>query len=66
MPKGMVSLEKLYHLENGFKGPMNMKAHNSSLLHEYINLGTKQDSRFVNLGTYYTPQEWKPFIYLLK
>jgi len=51
IPKGVVSLEKLYDLQNHFQGPRNNKIHSSTITHEQINLGTKQDPKFFNLGT---------------
>ena len=44
----MVSLEKIYDLQNLFQGPVNSKTHNSTLLHEQINLGIDKDLNFVN------------------
>eukprot|EP00253_Pinus_taeda_P023107 PITA_23107 len=56
IPKGGVSLEKMYELHNHFQGLVNPKTHSSTLFHEQINLGTNKDSQFVNLGTCCTSQ----------
>lgn len=40
IPKGEVSLEKLYDLHNRFEGPLNANTHSSTLSHIHINLGT--------------------------
>ena len=66
IPKGVVSLESLYDLQNHFWGPVNVKTHNSTLFHEKIYLGTERDLKYVNLGTCCTPQERKAFICLFK
>jgi len=66
MPNGMVSLENLYDLQNHFKGPFKTKTHSSILSHEQINIVTKQDPKFLNLGTWCTPQEQQDFIHLFK
>lgn len=55
IPKGVVSLEKLYDLQNRFKGPKNTKNNSSTLMHEQINLGVERDPKFVNISTCCTP-----------
>lgn len=55
--KGVVSLEKLYDLQEQFQGPRNNKTHSSNTRHELINLGIEKDPKFVNLGTCCTQQE---------
>ena len=60
--KDVVSLEKLYDLQDQFQGPRNNKTHISTMRHELINLGTKKVLKFVNLGTCCTQQEWQAFI----
>lgn len=66
MPKGVVTLEKLYDLQNRFKGPFNTNTHNSTLSHEKVNIGKREDPKFVNLDACCTPQEWYAFIHLFK
>ena len=34
IPKGVVSLEKLYELQNHFQGPRNNKTHSSTMMQE--------------------------------
>lgn len=62
MPKGVVTLEKLYHFHNCFKGPPNTKTQIFTLRNEQLNLGTEQDPKHVNLSTYCTREELKSFI----
>lgn len=57
IPKGVVSLEKLYDLKNHFKGLVNTKTHSSTLSNEHVNLGREEDLKYVNLNTCFTPQE---------
>lgn len=57
MPRRLLSLEKIYDLQNYFKGPTNAKTHNSTLLHEQVNLGTKGDPKYVNHSMHCSPQE---------
>lgn len=51
IPKGVASLEKIHDLQECFQWPRNIKTHNSTMMHEIINLGTKQDPKFVNIST---------------
>jgi len=57
MPKVVVSLKKLYDLQNHFRGPMNVETQISTSSHENVNMGTKDDSKYVNPGTCFSPQE---------
>lgn len=41
-PKGVVSLKKLYDLQNWFRGPINTKTRSLKLSSEQVNLGTKE------------------------
>jgi len=66
IPKGVVSLERVYDLQNNFQGPRNIKTHNSTMMHEQINLGTIQDPNFINLSTCCMQQEGKAFFCLFK
>ena len=66
IPKGVVSLEKLYDMQECFQGPRNNKTHNSTIMHELINFGTKQDPKFFNLGMCCTQQEQQAFVRLFK
>lgn len=38
MPKGIVSLEKLFDLQSCFRGPLNTKIQSSTLAHRHVNL----------------------------
>jgi len=64
--KGAASLENLYDLQECFQGLRNNKTHNSTMMHVLINLGTKQDPKFVNIGIGYTQQERQSFVRLFK
>lgn len=56
----------MYDPQNHFHGHVNPKTHRTTLSHEQINLGTEKGPKYVNLGTFFTPQEWKYFIHLFK
>jgi len=49
MPKGVMSLEKLYDLQNQFRRPTNTETQSSKLSSEQVNLGTQEDLKYVNL-----------------
>ena len=61
MPKGIMSLENLFDLKNRFRGPPNTKVQSSTLAHQQLNLGTKENPMFVNLRMECTPQERQSF-----
>jgi len=50
MPKGVINLENLFHLQDQFKGPLNIKTRSYSLGYEVINLGTTKNPKNINLG----------------
>lgn len=66
MPKGIVSLEKLFDLKNWFKGQPKTKTQSSTLLQEKINLEMKEDPNFFNLNTCCSLEEIWAFIQLFK
>ena len=66
MHKGGVSLERLYDPQNHFKEPVNAKTYSSTISQEQVNLGTKEDMKYVSLSTCFTSQVWKDFIFLFK
>ena len=55
IPKGVRSLEGMFDLHNKFKNPANVKTNNSSMQYILINLGTKVDPKYVNLGKCCSP-----------
>ena len=61
MPKGIVSLEKLFDLQNRFRRPPNNKVQSSTLAHQQVNLGTENDPHFINLGKDCSDQERQAF-----
>ena len=50
IPKSVVRLEKFYDLHDKFKKSVNCKMNSSSLTHEKVNLGTKDNPQCINLG----------------
>jgi len=66
MPKGIVSLEKLYDLQNRFRGPKNTKTRSLELTYEQVNLETPQDLKYTNLSTCCSLREKQSFIHLFK
>ena len=66
IPKGVRTLEQMFHLEKKFRRPANFKTHSSSLQFELINLGTEVEPKYVNLGKCCSPGERSKFISLFK
>ena len=56
----------MFELNKKFRKPVNVKTHSSSLQFELINLGTKAEPRYVNLGKWCSPGESSKFINLFK
>ena len=61
MPKGIVSLEKLFDLQNRFRGTPNTKVQSSILAHQQVNLGIDKDAKFFNLRKECSDQERQAF-----
>ena len=59
-------MEHVYDLHNEFKKPTNRKMRSSSLMYEFVNLGTEKDPKNVNLGLGCSPQEKVAFVKLFK
>ena len=57
MPKGVRTLEGMFDLHNKFRNPSNVKTNSSSMQYEMINLGTKAEPKYVNLGKCFSPGE---------
>lgn len=66
MPKGIVSLEKLFDLQSRFCGPPNTKVQSSTLAHRQVNLGSDENPKFINLGKDCTDQETQAFTQLFR
>ena len=66
MPKGFVTMEKLFDLQNHFRAPPFSKTRISTPSHEQINLGTEVDPNFINLGVRCSLNERKSFIGLFR
>jgi hypothetical protein len=66
IPKSVVRLEKFYDLKDKFKKLVNCKTNSSSLSYEQLNLGTKDNMKYINLGLGCSQQEKVAFIKLFK
>jgi hypothetical protein len=66
IPKSVVRLEKFYDLHDKFRKSVNCKTNSSSLTHEKVNLGTKDNPQCINLGLGCSEQENVAFIKLFK
>lgn len=66
IPKGVVMLEKLFDIQNWFRGPPNTKTQSTTLSHEQINLGTKSNPKCINIGLGCSPNERQALITLFK
>ena len=56
----------MFDLDNKLRKPTNAKTHSLSLQFELINLGTKVEPKYVNLGNCCSPGERNKFISLFK
>jgi hypothetical protein len=66
IPKSVVRLENFYDLHDKFRKLVNCKMNSSSLMHEKVNLGTKDNPQCINLGLGCSEQEKVAFIKLFK
>ena len=66
MPKGVRTREGMFDLHHKFKRPANVKTNSSSMQYELINLGTKAEPKYVNLGKCCSPRERSRFINLFQ
>jgi ribonuclease HI len=66
IPKSVVRLEKNYDLHDKFRKSVNYKMNSSSLTHEKVNLGIKDNPQCINLGVGCSEQEKTTFIKLFK
>ena len=64
IPKGVRTLERMFDLNEKFRRPANVKTHSSSLQFVLINLGTKMNPKYVNLGKCCSPAKRDKFISL--
>ena len=62
----MVRLDFFYDLHDKFRKLVNCKMNSSSLTHEMINLGTKDNPQYINLGMRCSNQERSAFIKLFR
>ena len=66
MPKGVRTLEGTFDVHNKFRNPANAKTNSSSMQYELINLGTKVEPKYMNLGKFCSPGERSRFISLFQ
>ena len=59
--KGVRTLEGMFDLNNKFRKPGNVKTHSSSMQYELVNLGTKVEPKYVNLGKFCSPSDRRKF-----
>jgi hypothetical protein len=64
--KYVVRLETFYDMHEKFRKLVNCKTNSSSLTHEKVNLGTKDNPQCINLGMGCSGQEKSAFIKLFK
>ena len=65
-PRSVIKLENFYDLKDKFKAARNCKTGSSIMQSSIVNLGTEQNSQYVNLGSMCTLQEKSAFIKLFK
>jgi hypothetical protein len=66
IPKNVLSLENMLNLYTKFKRHANPKTNSSTMMHSLVNLGTLEQPKYVNLGTFYSYDEKHTFIQLFK
>ena len=66
MPKGVMTLEGMFDLNNKLRKPANVKTNSSSMQYELIKLGSEVEPKYVNLGKCCSPGERRKFISLFK
>ena len=66
MHKNIITLERLFDLQDKFKRPTNMKISSSSLRYEVVNLGTEKNPQKINLGTNCTHSKKESFMRLFR
>jgi hypothetical protein len=66
IPKSVFRLEKIYDLHDKFRKLVNCKMNSSSLTHEKVNLGNKDNPQCINFGLGCSEQEKITFIKLFK
>ena len=66
IPKSVVRLEIFYDLHDKFRKSVNCKTNSSSLTHEKVNLGTKDNLQCINLGMGCSETENTTFIKFFK
>ena len=64
--KSIINLENFYNLQDKFRQTTNCKTQSSTLNYTTVNLGTKQDPCFINLGVHCSYDEKISFIKLCK
>ena len=66
IPKLVLNLERIYDLQDKFKGNPNCKTKSSTLNQNTINLATEDNPRFINIGLTCCPKEERDLVKLCK
>ena len=66
IPNSVISLEKFYDLQDKFRQATNCKTRSSTLNYTPVNLGTKKDPHFINIGIHCSHDEKRSFIKLCR
>jgi len=66
IPKGVLTLENIFELQDRFRPQPNVKTHSSILNHEFINISTEDKPKPINLGIACTLEEKQAFTRLFK
>ena len=66
IPRVVVNLENLFNLREKFKHPKNFKTNSSCPTYEFINLGTVDNPKNINLRKSLSPKEKKAYLKLFR
>ena len=66
IPKPALTLERIYDLQDKFKGNPNCKTQISTLNHKTVNLGTEQNPQFIIIGISCSHEEERDLVKLCK
>ena len=66
IPKSVLNLQRIYDLQDKFKGNPNCKTLSSTLNYKTINLGTEGNPQFSNIGLTCSPEEERDLVKLCK
>ena len=66
IPKSVLNLERIYDLQDKFKGNPNCKTQSSTLNHKTVTLGIEQNPQLINIGLACSPEEERALVKLCK